>query len=138
VRVVIDTNVLVSGIIDPHGAPGRVVDAVIGERLIVLYDDRIFAEYRAVLRRPALGFSRTDIDMLLDFIERAGEAISAAALPLLLPDTSDLPFVEVAISGQADALITGNAKHYKPERGVLEINLTTPADFLKALSDGDG
>lgn len=137
-RVVIDTNVLVSGIINPHGPPGRIVDAVISERLIVLYDDRILGEYRAVLRRPVFGFSRVDVDALLEFVERAGYAVSADALPLLLPDASDLPFVEVAITGQADALITGNAKHFKPKRGALEVNIVAPADFLKELSGGDG
>jgi uncharacterized protein len=137
VRVVIDTNVLVSGIINPHGPPGRIIDAVIAERLIVLYDDRILGEYRAVLRRPVFGFSRTDVDALLEFIERSGQAVSAEALSLLLPDASDLPFVEVAISGQADALITGNSKHYKPKRGALEMNVVAPSDFLKELSGGD-
>ena len=136
-RVVIDTNVLVSGIINPHGPPGRIIDAVISERLIVLYDDRILGEYRAVLRRPAFGFSRVDVDALLEFIGLAGQVISADTLPLLLPDASDLPFVEVAISGQSDALITGNSKHYKPKRGALEVNVVTPSDFLKELSGGD-
>ena len=40
-RVVIDTNVLVSGVISPHGPPGRIVNAVMSEMIIVLYDDRI-------------------------------------------------------------------------------------------------
>lgn len=136
-RVVIDTNVLVSGIINPHGPPGRIVDAVISERLIVLYDDRILGEYRAVLRRPVFGFSRTDVDALLEFIERSGQAVSADALSLLLPDASDLPFVEVATSGQADALITGNSKHYKPKRGALELKVVAPSDFLKELSGAE-
>lgn len=45
-RVVIDTNVLVSGTINPHGAPGRVVEAALTEVLAVLYDDRILSEYQ--------------------------------------------------------------------------------------------
>ena len=72
-RVVIDTNVIVSGILNPHGSPGRIVNALLSEAITALYDDRILSEYREVLRRPAFGFSGSDVETLLDFAESAGE-----------------------------------------------------------------
>jgi uncharacterized protein len=54
-RVVVDTNVLVSGVLN-RGPPGRIVDAIVAETFTVLYDDRILGEYRDVLARPVLDF----------------------------------------------------------------------------------
>ncbi|MGI8783627.1 MAG: putative toxin-antitoxin system toxin component, PIN family [Acidobacteriota bacterium] len=133
-RVVIDTNVLVSGVINPHGPPGRIVDAALAEAFTVLYDDRILSEYRAVLSRPTFGFKRADVDALVDFIEVAGEPTVAQHLAVVLPDASDLPFLEVAAGGHAHALITGNVKHFKPRRGRHIVDVCTPADFLSRLT----
>lgn len=130
-RVVIDTNVLVSAAINPHGSPGRVLDAVLDETLTVLHDDRILSEYREVLMRPIFGFAHTDIDALLDFIEFTGEHTSTRDVGVILPDPSDLPFLEVAAAGRADALITGNMKHFKPRRGRHDVYICTQAEFLK-------
>ena len=47
---VLDTNVLVSGLINPHGHPGRLMDAVLGGHLELALDDRIYSEYAEVLR----------------------------------------------------------------------------------------
>ena len=129
-RVVIDTNVLVSGILDPHGPPGRIVDAILAGVLTVLYDDRILHEYRTVLSRPAFGFRPADVEALLTWIELAGESVPAPGLRVVLPDPTDLPFLEVAVAGHADALVTGNAKHFRPKRGRHGVAVTTPAAFL--------
>jgi putative PIN family toxin of toxin-antitoxin system len=131
-RVVIDTNVLVSGTINPHGSPGRILDALLSEEIALLYDDRILGEYREVLLRPAFGFRREDVDTLLDFLESAGERVSAMATAgVILPDADDLPFLEVAMAGAADALITGNSKHFRPRRGRHDVFVCSPADFVE-------
>ncbi|HWG49274.1 MAG TPA: putative toxin-antitoxin system toxin component, PIN family [Candidatus Acidoferrales bacterium] len=131
-RVVIDTNVLVSGIINPHGPPGRVIDFVVSLILTPLYDDRILSEYRDVLLRPVFGFRRNDVYALLDFVEFAGEHITAGPVSVVLSDPSDLPFVEVAIAGSADALVTGNTKHFTPARR-HGVSLLTPAALLNLM-----
>ena len=132
-RLVIDTNVLVSGIINPHGAPGRIVDSIISQAITVLYDDRMLLEYRDVLLRPFFGFRVSDIHALIDFIEHSGEQITAGPIGAVLPDPSDLPFLEVAVAGMADALVTGNLKHFKPVRGRHPVQLLSPADLLRLL-----
>jgi uncharacterized protein len=132
-RVVVDTNVFVSGVLNPHGPPGRLVDAILAETFTVLYDDRILAEYRDVLARPVFGFRSTEIDALIDFIEVAGEPILARSLTVVLSDPTDLPFLEVAAAGRADALVTGNTRHFKPRRGSHHVTISTPADFLARL-----
>jgi putative PIN family toxin of toxin-antitoxin system len=105
---------MVSGVLNPHGPPGRIVNALLSETVTVLHDDRILSEYREVLLRPTFRFPLADVEVLLDFVESAGEHVSAQPLSLVLPDPNDLPFLEVATSGRADALITGNIKHFRP------------------------
>lgn len=130
-RIVVDTNVLVSGVLNPHGAPGRIVDAMLSEAFTLLYDDRIHSEYSEVLQRPAFGFRRVDVETLLEFVETAGERISTLPAAVVLPDPADLPFLEVAMSGQADALVTGNVRHFRPRRGQHRVDVVAPADFLR-------
>ena len=127
-RVVLDTNVLVSALLNSFGAPGRVLDLVLAGELTVAYDDRILAEWRQVLRREKFGFSAGDIEVLLGFVESEGISVNPSPLGIELPDQDDLPFLEVAHAAEA-TLITGNTRHYPPEarRGVAVLD---PASFL--------
>ncbi|HVT17673.1 MAG TPA: putative toxin-antitoxin system toxin component, PIN family [Thermoanaerobaculia bacterium] len=129
-RIVLDTNVLVSGLLSPHGPPGRIVDLLLGGKLTLVFDDRLLAEYRAVLKRPRFGFDSEEVDAVLDYLESEGELIVTAPLGAELPDPGDLPFLEVAAQGEVDALVTGNLKHYPAsQRGSVRVD--RPADFLR-------
>ena len=81
-RVVVDTNVLVSGLLNPRGPPGQVVDLITTRVLAVLYDDRIVAEYREVLARPKFGFNAAEVEALLAAITGFGEIIVPRRLGL--------------------------------------------------------
>jgi len=136
-RIVLDTNVLVSGLLNPHGAPGRIVDLLTSGDLVLLHDDRIIAEYREVLARPRFGFGGADVSALLGFIEWSGEAVVARPLGVVLPDPDDLPFLEVAAAGEADALVSGNTRHFKPTRGKHRVKVCDPARFWATVSGAD-
>lgn len=112
-KVVMDTNVLVSGIINPAGSPGKLIDYVVTGRLMLVVDDRILDEYGDVLRRPELQtyFSRADTEAILDYLEHHAERISCSHSVQGLPDPDDAPFLEVAQAAKVP-LITGNAKHF--------------------------
>lgn len=127
-RIVLDTNVLVSGLLNPRGAPGRVVDLILAGEVRVLYDDRILAEYHEVLQRPRFGFEKQDIQRVLDYLTFSGEGIAAIPLAVDMADKDDLPFVEVAVSGRADALVTGNVNHFMAGKNIA---VMTPANFLE-------
>ncbi len=129
-RIVSDTNVLVSGLLNPDGAPGRVVDLILGGHHRVLYDDRILAEYLDVLARPRLKISDDLAKAVVGYLHLSGERVIAMPLPEdALPDPDDLPFLEVAISGEADALVTGNARHF-PAQKRRGVKVESPAAFL--------
>jgi predicted nucleic acid-binding protein len=102
--------------------------------LTPLYDERMVAEYTEVLRREKFGLSLDVVNALIDNLRLHGIVVHAEPLDLQLPDPSDLPFLEVAATGNADYLVTGNGKHYKPVRGSHTIAVISPADFLAKLT----
>jgi uncharacterized protein len=130
-RIVLDTNMLVSGLLNPDGKPGRIVDLILGGRLRLLYDDRILGEYLDVLARPQLAIDPSLAHVVVGNIRLTGERVTALPLPEdTLPDPEDMPFAEIAISGETEVLVTGNAKHFSRlrDRGVMVLS---PAEFLK-------
>jgi putative PIN family toxin of toxin-antitoxin system len=135
---VLDTNVLVSAVINPHGAPGAILSLVLSGAVIPLFDDRILDEYRDVLARPKLRISRTEAEFIVDYIESEGVLLNALPLSADLLDPDDLPFIEVAISATADALVTGNTRHFvgTPLEGMVPV--LTPAEFLSLWRSRNG
>jgi predicted nucleic acid-binding protein len=127
--VVVDTNVLVSGLLSAHGTPARVLDLLTTGDLQVAYDDRIAAEYRQVLARPRFGFQPEAVAHLLDYLFDEGLPLVARPLPAKLPDSDDQPFWEVAVEA-ATPLITGNLKHF-PAEVCADIEVLTPAAFIE-------
>ncbi len=134
-RIVLDTNVLVSGLHNPDGTPGRIIDLVLDNKIKVLYDDRILSEYLDVLRRPALAIQPEQARAVVEYFRLSGERIAAMPLPKnIFPDIDDMAFAEVAITGEADALVTGNAKHFSnlKARG---LTVFSPAGFLEKYTE---
>lgn len=129
-RIVLDTNVLVSGLLSPHGPPGRIVDLFLDGSVTLLVDDRIVMEYREVLARPRFRFDPVDVDAVLSLIDTAGERVAAGPLSVTVQDPYDLPFLEVAHTGKADALVTGNARHFRGAAAV-GVHVLSPAAFVK-------
>jgi putative PIN family toxin of toxin-antitoxin system len=128
-RVVLDTNVLVSGLLSPFGQPARILDLILTGDLIPVFDDRILAEYREVLARARFGFDPSDVADLLRYFEAEGEHITAHPIAVALPDPDDLLFLEVALTAQVDILVTGNVRHYPPDL-CLGVTVLPPATFV--------
>lgn len=133
-KVVLDTNVLVSGLLCPFGASGEIVRMVAGGILKLSYDARIISEYRNVLLRPKFSFNQIHVDYLLDQIEAEGEIVSGEPLQERLPDRSDEAFLETAIAGKVRCLITCNLKHY-PVNKRRDISVVSPVEFLEIYRD---
>ena len=103
-RIVVDTNVLVSGLLNPRGAPGRIVDLITAADASLLVDDRILAEYHEVLQRGRFGFEATDVDALLALIDASA----------------------IHVHG---ALLAGNVRHF-PARLAQGIPIISPPAFV--------
>jgi putative PIN family toxin of toxin-antitoxin system len=134
VRIVLDTNVLVSGLLRHGSVPQQVLELAIAGQCEWLVDSRIEAEYQRVLRRPFLHPVSAQVGAVLAVVGRRAIRIVAAPLALTLPDESDRPFLEVAVAGGADAIVTGNAKHFRPGGGTISIPGIGPREFLELLA----
>lgn len=127
----LDTNVLVSGLLSPHGPPGRIVDLVVRGRLVPLYDDRIMDEYRDVLRRDRFSFDPRDVRDLLEYVRAVGEHVTARPWEGELSDPDDRPFLEVAVSAGGRAIVTGNRRDYRPRSGTHTVDVLSPRELLE-------
>ena len=127
--IVLDTNVLVSGLLNPFGSSGEIVRMVSAGKLILGYDSRILLEYQEVLNRSKFQFDKDQIDSLIDYIKKKGQVVSSGPLNKHLPDPDDAPFLEVAIEGKTEYLVTGNKVHY-PKKFREGIKVLSPTEFI--------
>jgi uncharacterized protein len=128
-RIVLDTNVLVSGLLSPYGAPAEIVRMVASGSVRLCADARILVEYAAVLARPRFGFPSDEVEALLAHIEVEAVRVAPDPLPRRLPDADDEPFLEATIAGRAHCLVTGNLRHF-PSALRAGATVLSPAEFL--------
>lgn len=128
-NIVLDTNVLVAGLLTPFGPCGEIVRMVSSGELTLSLDARILTEYQEVLDRPKFKFDKDKIAALLDHIEHRGIIVASSPLPQPLPDIDDEPFLEVAMAARAICIVTGNQVHF-PTELCLGVMVLSPSDFL--------
>jgi len=128
-KVVLDTNVLVSALLSLKGAPAQILAMAMSGQATVCYDSRILLEYKNVLLRDKFPFESRDVLTLLDNIFQTGMAIIPKASDVVFLDEADKKFYEVAKEVGA-YLITGNMKHFPDDPYIV-----TPANFLIIAQD---
>ncbi|MDP6526264.1 MAG: putative toxin-antitoxin system toxin component, PIN family [Kiritimatiellia bacterium] len=132
---VLDTNVIVSGLLSAQGPPGRLLDMVLARRLYLVLDDRIAAEYREVIARPKFAMDPSRIDAFLAILQFQEWVTLAPWAHELSPDPDDVMFLEAALLATDTVLVTGNTRHYpKCCRGPVKV--TSPRDAWTHLSRG--
>ncbi len=133
ILLVLDTNVLVSGLLSARNPPGQIVDGMRAGRLKLVVDDRILYEYRTVLRRPA--FDRFimphEREWIISFIEFESIQITATSSIASMPDPDDTCFLEIAATASVP-LVTGNLKHF-PKEICQGVQVYSPAIFIQQL-----
>ena len=123
-RVVVDTNVVISAFLSPAGSPANIIDQITDQKLQVCYSQEILAEYVEVLSRPRFNFNKEDRDNFVQGVQWFGLLAQPPASSVPLPDEDDRCFYDVAKFCDA-VLITGNTKHYPAEPFIV-----TPSEFL--------
>lgn len=123
---VIDTNILVSGLLSPSGGPGTVVSMILSGQITVWYAGGILCEYMEVLNRKEFPFEKAEVEALLGFIRRKGVAATCMTSARAFTDESDRIFYDVAVSNGIP-LVTGNLKHFPLHPQILGVTafLTT-------------
>ncbi|MDR1277945.1 MAG: putative toxin-antitoxin system toxin component, PIN family [Treponema sp.] len=125
-NVVLDTNVIVSALLNTNGTPAKILALALNGKVTVLYDNRVIFEYIEVLSRKEFGFDPETIADVINYFRTEGEFVNSEHINSKFIDETDKKFYEVYKSGGAQYLITGNIKHFPQEEGVL-----APKDFLE-------
>ncbi len=129
-KVTLDTNVVVSGLLRAEGAAAAILREITAGRLQVCYDERIVAEYREVLLRPRFSFDPAAVNAFIELIEVSGLPVVCEPLGIELPDPDDAMFIEAARAGDVLCLITGNGRHFPPHL-CSDVVIRTPRQFLE-------
>ncbi len=126
-RLVLDCNVIIAaGLI--AGTTRRVVETAVRDHTVIVCDE-IIAEYRAVAMRPKFRKAWGVLDELISIVEAVGLSVEPSPLRVSLPDPADEVYLAAAIAGGAEALITGNTRHFAGRCGD-DLLLLTPRQFL--------
>jgi putative PIN family toxin of toxin-antitoxin system len=112
VRLVVDTNIIVSGLITKGTPPAKVLDAVHTKKITLLISDEVLTEYLRVLEYPHIRKYKKITDEAIGhltalFINEA-ERVEILTEVTKSPDPDDNKFLSLAVDGQADFLITGD------------------------------
>ena len=129
---VIDTNVIVSGLMTPSGSSAQIIDAILNGQVKLVYDSRILKEYRDVLSRPRLKLPPMKIQALLVSMHRQ-LLVSPRVSGIIGPDSDDIIFIEAALATTDKTIITGNLAHFQ-KRILQEVRILTPVQALAELS----
>jgi len=135
-RVVLDTNVLVAGLLSAAGPPGWIVEAALAGEIELVFDAAMRQEYEEVLRRPELDLPRQRVDGLLAAIDEIGWEVTAVPpWPEPMPDPEDEPFLAVA-GATGSVLVTGNLRHF-PRRLRRGVEVRSPRQLFDELRPED-
>ena len=111
-KLVIDTNVLVSAALKPKGLERAVVIFALTPPAILFISKELLAEYAEVLSRPELRIAVNERRELMELIGSHSRLVAPSRKLAVCHDPDDDIFVECADAARADYLITGNAKHF--------------------------
>lgn len=137
-RVVLDTDIIVTALRSATGGSNAVVrEAGLG-RLTPLVTPALFLEYEAVLKRPeqrlAHGLGLPDIDRFLAALASACDAVEVSfQWRPQLSDPNDEMVLEAAVNGRADALVTHNVRDFARGASRFELRVLRPGELLKEL-----
>ena len=137
IRAVIDTNILVSGIISERGAPRQVIQAWHRQQFTLLTSALLIAEVVRVLHYPRIQetyrLSEEDILLVRDALLNDAEILEGLYQVTRSRDPDDNLFLACALEGRADYLVSGDPhlleiKHYHG------VQIVTARQFLDMLT----
>jgi putative PIN family toxin of toxin-antitoxin system len=128
IRVVIDTNVVVSANLNDEGLPAAILDLAANKRILMCISEAVVAEYKEVLNRPRLKLPPQRIARALTVIRKTSLLVKPKGTVTIIEDEPDNRLLECARAADADYLVTGNTKHFPPRFEGTRI--VTPKQFI--------
>ena len=130
-RVVLDSNIVVSACLTPQGASATIVELALLGYFTLCISQEVLSEYQEVLARPKFSRELERIKTVLEGIEETSAVIVPRQRLTLSSDEEDNRLLECAQAAKADFLVTGNRKHF-PDR-MDEVRILSPREFLTEL-----
>lgn len=130
-RVVLDSNILFSALISPHGPPDRIYRAWRASRFEIVTSQLQLDEIRRASRYPKLQavLQPARVGTMINNLQRA-IVLESLNLEIEASDPNDAFLLAMALAGEADYLITGDRRAGLLERGNIErTRILTPTDF---------
>ena len=127
-RLVLDTNVVISAAIKPVGLQRTVLTVALTKPARVYVSEPILEEYREVLSRPELRIGKGLRQQLLQLIKNRSYSVIPARRIEITSDPDDNMFLECADSARADYLVIGNQKHFP--KFWKKTKIITPREFI--------
>lgn len=131
-RLVVDTNIVVSAALKPDGLQRTVLLLAITKPARLYVSAAILAEYRDVLSRPELEIRKGLRNQLLQIIQDRSHTVTRARRLQVTSDPGDNIFLECADAARADYLVTGNARHFP--RFWKKTKIITSREFLSVVT----
>jgi putative PIN family toxin of toxin-antitoxin system len=133
-RVVLDTNVLISGLLIPGGPPGKIVDLWIENKFTVVVSQALIEEFFYVLLRPKFKRVGTIIerqDLLMGLLEMENSifVFPGVRLHVIEEDPTDNHVLECALEGKAQYIISGDT-HLLALKEFQGIPIVSPSEFF--------
>jgi putative PIN family toxin of toxin-antitoxin system len=133
IRAVIDTNVVVSGLLSSAGNETLILLAIHQGLLHPCFSEEILDEYAAIPARPKFAFPRDEIAAVLAMIRRPGELFAPQSSAVASSDPGDTKFLQCAEAAQADYIVTGNKRDF-PESAYGGTRIVNAAELLDRIT----
>lgn len=131
-RLVIDTNVVVSAALKPEGLQRTVLLLAMTKPVRWYVSDPIVSEYATVLARPELKIRKSLQQQFLQLIKNHAHLVTPSRLGLVASDPQDNMFIECADRARADYLVTGNQRHFP--KFWKNTKIITSREFLSVIA----
>lgn len=123
-RVVLDTNVLISACLKPEGLEAEMVARACDGRIVACVTEEVWAEYLEVLFRGKFRTFHERAEIMLTTLEARALRVTAMEPVSVAADVDDNRFLECAAAAGAHYLVTGNLRHYPLEwAGTVVVNV---------------
>ena len=127
-RVVLDTNIIVSALLQPLGPSAQIFVLTLGRSIQMCVSGSIYADYEEVISRPRLRRGEAVIAAALQAIREKSLWVRPAETVRACADPDDDIFLECAQAVKANNLVTGNLKHFPTSWA--DTRAVTPRWFL--------
>lgn len=134
-RVVLDTNILVSGMTISTTPPSQIIDLWRNEAFVLVTSPQLLAEVNDVFTRPKiLEFTGLTLEETQEFLEeiklRSYVTKGEYQMEPLASNPADTFVLQAAVEGKATYIVTGDKKHLLPLKIYHDIPIVTPHDFM--------